>query len=500
MKKVLGFPRLIVFQIFIRYNDTMTKPTNVEGYMNAKDLTDLGKDLSKDIKKIVQDSRKTGDYNKMGKDMNQVITTRIDSIIKDVHQTVNNVMLENNHLRMNDKREDHLGGAISTENQKPDTELRDDGLSNGQVTSSDQQRSEGWQTVELDHGGRAKGRQARESRRSYRKSGMGPGHIIRQGNNNQMNDLYFPHMQVGKVQSVLLTVFGSIGIASFGLSVLLAATTGAGTGAMVTLLAFLGASIIMEYRGTFIRNRNKRFRRYLDFLLGKKRALVGELADFVGESEKFIYKDIKKMIELGMLPQSHLSRDKSQILLNRIAYTEYIEEVKEEQAVLTGHNYSMIEDSESDELRETFEDGRLFISEINKANLSIIDSEVSNKVHHMERVINQIIDYVEAHPDQLSDVRRFMDYYLPTTVKLLKSYEEFEKQDIQGSNIQNARKEIKQALDTINLAFENLFDNLFANASMDVSTDISVLQTMFNQEGLMEQEFSVSTTREENHE
>ncbi len=79
-----------------------------------------------------------------------------------------------------------------------------------------------------------------------------------------------------------------------------------------------------------------------------------------------------------------------------------------------------------------------------------------------------------------------MEYYLPTTLKLLEAYKEFDRQPVQGENITTAKKEIEKTLDTINLAFENLLDDLFEDAAMDVSTDISVLNTMLAQEGLTE--------------
>ena len=90
-------------------------------------------------------------------------------------------------------------------------------------------------------------------------------------------------------------------------------------------------------------------------------------------------------------------------------------------------------------------------------------------------------------PDCAGELRRFMDYYLPTTVKLLDAYEELDRQPVQGENIRNGKQEIEKTLDTLNLAFEKLLDSLFEDTAWDVATDISVLQTMLAQEGLTEQ-------------
>ena len=82
------------------------------------------------------------------------------------------------------------------------------------------------------------------------------------------------------------------------------------------------------------------------------------------------------------------------------------------------------------------------------------------------------------------EIRRFLNYYLPTTLKLVTAYREFSEQPVQGSNIQNAKNTIKQTLDTVNDAFAKLLDGLYQDDVLDISSDASVLETMFAQEGL----------------
>ena len=105
-------------------------------------------------------------------------------------------------------------------------------------------------------------------------------------------------------------------------------------------------------------------------------------------------------------------------------------------------------------------------------------------MYHLENVIRRIFQRVEQHPELIDDLHKFMDYYLPTTMKLLKAYEELDKQDVEGENIKTAKQEIENTLDTINTAFENLLDSFYKDTAWDVSTDISVLKTMLAQEGL----------------
>ena len=98
---------------------------------------------------------------------------------------------------------------------------------------------------------------------------------------------------------------------------------------------------------------------------------------------------------------------------------------------------------------------------------------------------------MELHPEKFPEIKKFTEYFLPTTLKLVDAYKKLDYQPIEGENISNAKKEIEETMDTINLAFENLLDGLFEDVAMDISTDISVLETMFAQEGLTEKNMKV---------
>ena len=140
----------------------------------------------------------------------------------------------------------------------------------------------------------------------------------------------------------------------------------------------------------------------------------------------------------------------------------------------------------SDEVKEMIKTGREYIEKIEKSNDAIPGEEISQKISYMQSIVEKIFQRVKEHPEYADDLRKFMDYYLPTTVKLLDAYEELDSQPVQGDNIRNGKLEIEKTLDTLNVAFEKLLDSLFEDTAWDVSTDISVLQTMLAQEGLTE--------------
>ena len=115
--------------------------------------------------------------------------------------------------------------------------------------------------------------------------------------------------------------------------------------------------------------------------------------------------------------------------------------------------------------------------------------EISSKIASMEEIIKRIFERVQQYPEMIGEIRKLMEYYLTTTIKLLKAYEELEKQPVQGENILSSKKEIEGSLDTLNIAFEKLLDRLFQDQAWDVSSDISVLKTMIAQDGLAEEDF-----------
>ncbi|MBU4440071.1 MAG: 5-bromo-4-chloroindolyl phosphate hydrolysis family protein, partial [Firmicutes bacterium] len=129
------------------------------------------------------------------------------------------------------------------------------------------------------------------------------------------------------------------------------------------------------------------------------------------------------------------------------------------------------------------------VKQINEANIAIEGAVISEKLDRLEKVITKIFEFIEENPDGLPEIRKFMGYYLPTTLKLVSVYQDLDAEAIQGANIMATKKEIEDTLDTISHAFENLLDSFYEDTAMDVSTDISVLNTMLAQEGLTKRDF-----------
>lgn len=125
------------------------------------------------------------------------------------------------------------------------------------------------------------------------------------------------------------------------------------------------------------------------------------------------------------------------------------------------------------------------LREIRRLNDEIDDEPVSARIDRIEELTRSIFTVVRQKPERADEVRRFMNYYLPATFKLLESYALMEKQSYQGENIVASRKKIEDILDTLISAFEQQQDRLFRAEAMDVEADIQVLETMMAKDGFV---------------
>jgi len=124
------------------------------------------------------------------------------------------------------------------------------------------------------------------------------------------------------------------------------------------------------------------------------------------------------------------------------------------------------------------------VSELRRLNDAIQDEKISAQIDHLEEVTGKIIDQVIAQPRKQPQIRRFLDYYLPTTLKLLNAYDRMDAAGVSGSNIDTTKAKVENMLDTVCAAFDKQLDALFSDEALDISTDITVMENLLAQEGL----------------
>ena len=317
---------------------------------------------------------------------------------------------------------------------------------------------------------------------------------------------------VGKVSGTLFTIFGSIGSVAFLIATIVLGIIGYSLGISImyhiitfALLPCFTVSMVLLLNGGRIRKRLKRYQRYIAQMHERNYCMIKDFSSIIGRGNKYTVKDLQKMIAIGMFPEGHIDDKKTCFMINNESYEQYLklqenmrmremeEQTKNKEETLRHEQTQEDKNDKNDklkpEIRKAINEGRQYVQKIRNANIAIPGEEISCKLDRLEEVTGKIFDYVETHPEKFPGIKKFTEYFLPTTLKLLDAYREFDYQPNGGENISTAKKEIEDTMDTINLAFENLLDGLFEDVAMDVSTDISVLETMLAQEGLAQKSF-----------
>ena len=153
------------------------------------------------------------------------------------------------------------------------------------------------------------------------------------------------------------------------------------------------------------------------------------------------------------------------------------EKQEAEKAAAAGTSYSP-------EVSAILAEGNRALSEMGRLYMSIKDPEVRGKINEIMRITDKIAQDAISDPSDIPQIKKFMNYYLPTTIKLLNAYDRMSAQGIEGENLDKSMKSINDMLDTAIEAYKKRLDSLFANQALDIETDIQVMNTMLAREGL----------------
>ena len=296
-------------------------------------------------------------------------------------------------------------------------------------------------------------------------------------------------------KGILQTVFGGIlAVAALGLVIPFGVLSIVGSAGFV--VGFLaggaalagGTALLCSGIGTLAKV--SRFKVYLKALGTKTSVTLERLSRSVGKNERFVRKELQKMIKQGLFLEGHLDNEQKNLITSDETFREFersrleLEQRKRSQAVQAAK-------APDPKIQEVLDKGNAYVKEIRRCNDEIPGEEISAKIDRMEAIVRKIFERAEAHPEVIPDMKKLMDYYLPMTVKLLNAYADMDRQPVQGETIRKSKQEIDATLDTLNAAFEKLLDELFQDAAIDVSSDISVLNTLLAQEGLTGSDFDL---------
>ncbi len=299
----------------------------------------------------------------------------------------------------------------------------------------------------------------------------------------------------GFVAGVLFIVFGSI--ANVPLFILSLIGILNGWGAAGYLLFFLFVSIFFICHGKNKIQLVDKAKRYVKMCGIKMYAEVEELAAQVGVSPRKVEKELRKILRKGIIPSAHMDKKGTHLMLNEMVYKQYIdaekartlrEKEEKEQAKLKAKTPKALVTEQNaqpkTELEQMVEEGQECIQKLHYMNDLIPGEVISSKLYELENLLKEIFERLQKEPAQMNRMHKVMNYYLPTTLKLVEAYHEFDIVSSPNEEIVSAKKEIEDTLDTINDAFVELLNSLFQDKVFDITTDAQVLQTMLANEGL----------------
>ena len=219
------------------------------------------------------------------------------------------------------------------------------------------------------------------------------------------------------------------------------------------------------------------FADYADSVDYHKGLPVSMLADLTHQKPKKVHKRLQKYIRKGWL--NAWLDDKTDTLYLTA------EDYRAAQEALAAQRARPAPQPEQETAPETplnLETARRFAKVLEQEQQLMQDAQGAEELAHMQKTTEAICDWLETHPESLPKARRFAEYYIPTTLKLLHTYNDVQGQ--KGDNAESIRRDIAGILHTLNQAYSNLYDNLLSDVALDVSSEIAALQGMLANDGL----------------
>ena len=222
------------------------------------------------------------------------------------------------------------------------------------------------------------------------------------------------------------------------------------------------------------------FADYADSVDYHKGLPVSMLADLTHQKPKKVHKRLQKYIRKGWL-NAWLDEETETLYLSAEDYR------AAKEAATAAAAQPQPEKAETSDTPLNLDTARRFAAVLEKEQQLMQDAQAREELAAMHKTTTAICDWLEAHPESQPKTRRFAEYYIPTTLKLLHTYNDVQGQ--QGENAETIRRDIAGILHTLNQAYENLYNNLLSDVAMDISSEIAALQGMLANDGLTGREF-----------
>lgn len=238
-------------------------------------------------------------------------------------------------------------------------------------------------------------------------------------------------------------------------------------GEVTPLLALMLAGLTLMGVAGSRRRKLKKFQKYVTMVGSKPTVSLEALARSMGISEKKVEKDLEEMLDRGFWDMGYVDAASRMLVLGELPWEAPPAEEPEPETETQAENRAAAT-----------------LKHIRDVNDAIANPELSRKIERIEELTAKIFRLLEERPEKAGELRRFMNYYLPQTLKILESYSKLEAQGIEGENIAEAKQKIEGMMDKVVDGYENQLDKLFAGDVLDISADLKVMESMLEKDGL----------------
>ena len=249
------------------------------------------------------------------------------------------------------------------------------------------------------------------------------------------------------------------------------------------ILLFVNICLISRFVSTI--KRKTRFDVYVEILGFKSLEYVEDLALCSKQKEPKVIKDLNRAIKQKLIPQGHFSRDNLDFMVSDKVYDKYMEKP----AVYDRYFQKQLDNrhrerSRTKRISQIMDAGEQYILKLNDFKVLVKDKAVSRKIERLSNVVSMIFHEIDVNPGQVNSLGVFLNYYLPTTEKLLETYVSITEKKISVPNLSAAKKEIEDSLNTIIHSYEVILEKLYEEYEMDISSDIAAMELVMKKEGL----------------
>jgi hypothetical protein len=298
---------------------------------------------------------------------------------------------------------------------------------------------------------------------------------------------------IGIVGMVVVGIF----LVAFLVGFLIFSIFGKGTvvlpGGIVLTVLFVLSTMLMN-SGMRRKHVIGRLSRYLAELSTRQDVLsIDNMAEITGYLPMQIKNDMRLLKKWNLSFDMYTDKLETTLIKGKSSYNQYIETERQREALAfeEAERQSRLNDPETATLEAFKIEGVSILEKMRAANLLLPGESISNSLYELEKTTKRIFDHIENHPEKLPETRKLMNYHLPTTMKLIEKYCEYDTVEYQPQNVADAKADIEKALSAANEAFVNFLEGLYRVDTLDVTTDAEVLTKMFERDGLTGKKFDI---------